>query len=163
MWVRLSRMQAAGVGCRLHPELEELLEVERRDAGTFVWIRAPFAAWENVQETLFSLTFTPRGGREQDVPGYFFRALRAITTSLNVYERHPALKGLAMLGHHAETFPVWVTGEQIWSPRPVDGEFVVLRPHFLTEAGRAITKWDGDGIGRRVDWLHDEALHRRFQ
>lgn len=165
MWVRLTRSQWGAVMDLVNPQVQSALTTELIDrGGRDVWVRAPFAAWELVAEVCEQRVFTPKGARRGGVR-FLGAALRTVAREMNAVLKHPALRAVAMIGHHAVVIPAWRQDprddfDRVWWPSPIIGaEFVVLRPTWHDEGGRRLTTWGRDGIGSRNDWLNDEASH----
>lgn len=170
MRVRLTRNRLHRLIDIVPSNVAEELQIEHEYHGTYeVTVRAAYIAWEMAQQALVDELFNPRGGVRKDANRSLVGALRAITRSKNAYDRHPALRGAAVLGHPTPvTFPVWELPEpepngMIYSPIPTVGcRFLVLRPHLLTEPGRRVTVWDEQGIAPSHDRLADEQVHQAF-
>lgn len=86
--------------------------------------------------------------------------MRRIATAQNIVLRHPAMKGLAMLGTHAGWFPVWVDGFGNRTPIPNGGKFVVLGARTVEgQRKMPITVWVEGGIAPLDHWLAQEESH----
>lgn len=67
---------------------------------------------------------TLRRGLSSSVSGAF----KDLSHAIGTYSRHPAWRGVGLLGHHPEVFPAWWTADG-YSPRPLtNGRFVILAP-----------------------------------
>ena len=127
---------------------------------TQVEIRAPYIAWQIINDRLVQEYSSRSVGSNRPVQKQIMRMLHRIATSQNRVMRHPALKGLAMLGTHGGWFPVWIDAQGWRSPVPTDGVFTVLGPR-LVDSGRApcYTVWTEDGSVPTDDWLAQEQTH----
>jgi hypothetical protein len=90
--------------------------------------------------------------------------MRKIAQAVNVIWKHPALRDMAMLGHHAVTIPAWEQPAdnfgRVWSPAPLpEAAFCVLKPTWHSEGGRNLTTWSEHGIDHRANRLNDEQVH----
>lgn len=127
---------------------------------TQVTICAPYVAWQQINDRLVAAYLTPSVGAKRSVQKQVMRMLHRVATSQNRVLRHPALKGLAMLGTHGGWFPVWIADDGRRSPMPNGGRFVVLGPR-LVDSDRATpyTVWVEDGIVPADHWLAQEETH----
>lgn len=127
---------------------------------TQVTICAPYLAWQQINDRLVAAYVTPTVGTKRSAQKQVMRMLHRIATAQNRVLRHPAFKGLAMLGTHGGWFPAWIDAHGWASPMPNSGRFVVLGPR-LVDGGRATpyTVWVEDGIVPADHWLAQEETH----
>lgn len=146
--------------------MHDELQADVTTVGAVVEIQAAYAAWRYVYLRLYDKTFGPRGGK-QGATRVEFTALRRITKELNYVDKHPALQGLAMIGLHADLFPVWEIepserDPRKYSPYPIPGhQFVVLSPVWYDGQHQTrVTRWvdNVDSPSR----LADEHLHLKL-
>lgn len=125
-------------------------------------ITAPFIGWQIVKQRLIDTHLSPTLGRQAHTPDSAMRTLKRISAAQNTMMRHPAMKGIAMLGVQAGWFPVWVEdGIEGFSPVPTpNGRFVVIGP-IWRQADRAapITTWGERGVVPHWHWLASEDAH----
>lgn len=150
MWLRTTRHRFEGFE-RYCPEwLYGELCTETVAAQTRFDVRAPAIAWLFAREVLAETIFNHRGNRRTGTPRSLFGLMTDVTTWLNELERHPAMRGLAMLGQHAQWFPVWSQWEddrqRIFSPYPNPGKFTILTPTWASYQQRQVTTWGLDGV-----------------
>lgn len=152
-------------------EIHAALTRDRRVEGLRVDVNAPFAAWLFAREALLDRAFNDRGYRNKGVPSTVGGAVRTITQAIGFVSRHPALRGMGTIGHHAVVFHVWHLhplildpGQNIYTPYPsAVGRFVVLKPTWHSGAGRSkTTTWGPSGVAPADDWLAEEAVHQRL-
>lgn len=86
-------------------EIHAVLTRDRRVEGLRVDVNAPFAAWLFAREALLDRAFNDRGYRNKGVPSTVGGAVRTITQAIGFVSRHPALRGMGTIGHHAVVFP----------------------------------------------------------
>jgi len=118
-------------------------------------IAMPAAAWRVVAESLFDYCYDSRGFRARRLRVSEINALKAVRSSLNVREAHPALSGIGAIGMIPELIPAW-TNENRFSPYPLPHEsFLVLAPTTIKLGSRRVaTKWiatDGPVRGPVLD------------
>lgn len=142
-----------------HAGLVEALGVERWKVKTQTVIRAPYVAWRLTLALLINEAFR-RDGKRRDVPRPTGTAIKRIARELNAVDRHPAMRGLAVIGWQAITFPVW-WGAAGYFPAPMPSlQFVVLKPEWTIENGKKITTWSPtEGVAPEGDRLLMEETH----
>lgn len=125
-----------------------------------VTVCAPYLAWQTISDRLVSEHLTRSVGSKRSVQKQVMRMLHRIATAQNRIVRHPAVKGLAMLGAQGGWFPVWIDANGYRSPMPNGGRFTVLGPR-LHDTGRAAcyTVWVEDGWWPADHWLAQEETH----
>lgn len=155
----------------------EALTVDRRQPLTIegrpvkrVDIYAPYAAWVFALDALLDRAFNHRGYRMRGVPSTVQAATKSISQAIGFIDRHPALRGTGVIGHHPIVFHVWRLGldqvfdGRLYSPYPQrqqPSEFVVLAPTWQRGPGRTqITTWSVEGVRPATDRLSDEAVHQ---
>ena len=147
-------------------EIHAALTRDRRVDGLRVDVNAPFAAWLFAREALLDRAFNDRGYRNKGVPSTVGGAVRTITQAIGFVSRHPALRGMGTIGHHAVVFHVWrrAGSSAVYTPYPIPAaEFVVLKPTWHSGAGRSkTTTWGSSGVAPTDDWLAEEAVHQRL-
>lgn len=152
-------------------EIHAALTRDRRVEGLRIDVNAPFATWLFAREALLDRAFNDRGYRNKGVPSTVGGAVRTITQAIGFVSRHPALRGMGTIGHHAVVFHVWRQSDTstVYTPYPLPGaeypgwEFVVLKPTWHSGAGRSkTTTWGPSGVAPADDWLAEEAVHQRL-
>lgn len=141
-----------------------LAEVFTRDVSpstkTGLSVVAPYIAWERAQAMLLDTFWTHRPRGSEQPPHHVRVMMRRIATAQNTVLRHPAIKGLAMLGINAGWFPAWVDDEGRRSPMPNGGRFVLLGARIIEgQRKTAFTVWVEDGIAPVDHWLAQEEIH----
>lgn len=170
MQVRLTPTREASIWRALHADkaMVDVLEHERWVAGARIDVCAPYAAWLAAYEALVDYTFNNRGVRRHGVTTATQAALKDLGQALGFYDRHPALRGAGVVGHHALLIPAWRLPEpdrleRLYTTYPFPGqEFVVLRPSWRTGPGRAkVTEWEASvpASSPRLR-LAEEATHQ---
>lgn len=165
MIVRLTKrgLDAVESVCADDPGMLAEIQADQRVQGARVDVYAAYAAWLWVREALLDRAFNARGYRNRDVPQSLQGALKAVAQAVGHIDRHPALREVGVLGHHALVLHVWRLAEpdrlhRVFTPYPLPGaEFVVLKPTWLSGAGRSRTTiWGPSGVGPSNDRLAEE-------
>lgn len=164
MIVRLTKrgLDAVESVCADDPGMLAEIQADQRVQGARVDVVAAYAAWVWVREALLDRAFNARGYRNRDVPQSLQGALKAVAQAVGHIDRHPALREVGVLGHHALVLHVWrlpqPDGPRIYTPYPLPGaEFVVLKPVWLHGAGKTRTTiWSPSGVGPGNDRLAEE-------
>lgn len=123
-----------------------------------------FSAAVELRELVIARCYTDQKTMRRGLSSSEHGALRDLVAAINEEARHPALRGVGMVGHHARCFPVWDLGDGSWSPSPLHSKFEVLRPDWRIDDEHPSTKftiWTSDGFACESR-LFDEALHWRF-
>lgn len=121
---------------------------------------APYIAWEHAQSMLTSMYWTHRPKPAAQPPHHVRVMMRRIATAQNAHLRHPAMKGLAMLGVHIGWFPVWIDSEGRRSPMPNGGRFAVIGSRVVEGQRKSpFTVWVEDGAFPADNWLAQEQTH----
>lgn len=121
---------------------------------------APYVAWERAMVMLNDQFWTHRPRTADPVPHHVRVMMRRIATAQNAVIRHPALKGLAMLGVHTGWFPVWIDENGYRSPLPGAGRFTVLGARVVEgQRKTAFTVWVEDGWWPADHWLAQQETH----
>lgn len=142
------------------PEIEAILELDVSAHGKgAVLVRQPYISWAIIREHIYRRTFTPRGARNRHVSETYFSLLRDIQTAINVRDRHPALRSLAVLERQVDRIPAWETSGGLYCPRPNGGRFVILDPVDVSTRALRATAWAAREPSPGDDWLCDEAVH----
>lgn len=172
MKVVLTHHQSSTISHRVSPELFEFMVEHRVQAGKSHAYYLPAIAWRTIRDELARWAYGPQmtGGRnaKNKLPGSFYTAIQRISDAIGAMEAHPALRGMGMMGHHAQRIPVWnkypwdghiVIG---WSPYPVEAAYMqVLVPRFLGDRGRNLTRWFPGSPNPEFVTEH-EVSHLRF-
>lgn len=140
------------------------------DGSTVLIEDAPYIALVFARQAMIDECYTSRNTMRRGLSKSHFLALKDVTTATNVYARHPALRGVGMVGHHTEILHVWEACSpldgRVFNPFPDPLErFVVLRPVWHIDelnAGMKITLWSADGPAPSDDRLADVQLHYRL-
>ncbi len=122
---------------------------------------APYVGWERVKNELLPQALTITGGRRAGSPAALRGAIQKIGSAQAAVVRHPAMRGLSMLGHQGGWFPAFRTAAG-WSPMPQPGSvFAVLGPVWTTiwTEKQRLTVWTTEGNWPRGHWLSTEAPH----
>ena len=167
MWVRLTERRLEAIECRVPEFLWDELTVERvQIAKTVADVRAPAIAWKLISEILLRDIYNRAGQRRTALPRFMTHATQVIVRALNANERHPALRGVGMVGYQAEAFPVWRQPvddrERLFTIFPAAGEFLVLKPIWQTVNGQRTTVWGPGGSSPGEDRLAEEGTHLRI-
>lgn len=127
------------------------------------------AAAVQVRELMIRRCYTDRETMRRGLSSSEHGALRDLVTSINVEQRHPALRGVGMVGHVAQFFPVWPrqVGDVPWSLLPYEGAAMqILRPVWHCDENHGsvkVTLWSTEGgYAPSESRLFDPALHWRF-
>lgn len=132
-------------------------------------VEAPYAAWLWIREQMIDEIYTRRGTRRQGIPVSVVGALKDVAKAVGFIDRHPALRGAGVLGHHGLVLPVWKTRRdhagRVYSPYPLlDHEFVYLKPVWHDGAGASrTTTWSHAGMAPAGTRLGDEMFHQRLR
>lgn len=142
-------------------EIHDALDRGTHDVGASKVVAIPYIAWAIVRERLTFRAFTQTGAREPSAPQRLSTVLRVIQTSINVRDRHPALRSASAIGRQVELIPAWeIVGGR--SPRPGQGRFVVLEPQSGSRIAGEFTWWRAREPGPGDDWLCQERSHLTF-
>lgn len=132
----------------------------RPSTKTGISVAAPYVAWELAVRQLMEVFWTHRPPDVNHVPKHVRIMLRRIAAAQNAFIRHPALKGVAMLGVHSGWFPVWIDDEGRRSPTPTDGRFALLGARTIEgQRKTAFTVWVEGGAVQADHWLAQEQTH----
>lgn len=137
---------------------------QRTGKGTWFDVTAPYLAWEIIARRLEAAYLAPSLGRTPKTPDAALRLIAHIAKAQNTMQRHPAMRGAAMIGIQAGWFPVWIHSTGIVSPMPLPGAtFTVIGPKWsMNDRGMRVTRWDPSGMWPRSHWLASEDAHTRL-
>ena len=132
-----------------------------------VEIDAPYPTWDFVLRALVSSTVSPAGRKVVGAPVRSVNAIKAVRSAMGAYERHPALRGLGMVGWHFGIIYGWAQERDAFgrlvSPMPNGGEFVELMPEHQGYDRFKVTVWSRSAQERVEERLAAERSHLRFQ
>lgn len=142
----------------------------------------PYIAWVAVFKQLFERAYISGELKvNRKLPGKVTRAIRAIATGLNAWERMPALRNIAQLhwqpgpvvpawampfGHawaSTNTMRPWITD---WAPFPIEGvQPMLLVPDHFTNGSVPMTRWlPVERFPANRDWVPgDDAVEASFK
>lgn len=172
MWIRLTKRGHHAV-LRVIGSDDGMLEAFTNYVipnGNRVDVQAPYAAWHFAQRQLYHTVFGPRGGRRARLSTTYHNAIKTITQEINMVDKHPALRNIAMLGWQTDVIPAWELDNfeermhtdadaRKYTPYPQPNKrFVLLSPVWeKIQGGTQVTRWVTNipGYGS----LADEETH----
>lgn len=117
----------------------------------------PYIVWVAVFKELYARAYMKREWRGGHLPARVVNTIKALAGALNAWERHPALRNIAVLNYQSgpqlpawpmpfgyawastNTARPWITD---WAPFPIEGVTpVVLRPDWFTQRQGRMTRW----------------------
>jgi len=168
MIVRLTRQQHRA--CKRYAVADEnvveWLDRDVTDASkNRVDVAMPAVGWLVMRNLLFPQVYSVKGFQRKEAPLTASRALSSIQASLNIREKHPALRRAGAIGIHRDILPVWRLPQQstdfLYSPYPGAGTFMVLMPEHITEGGQRLTVWH-ESFSHPKAVLLEESTHLVF-
>lgn len=128
-------------------------------------VAMPAIAWLRMRNILFPQVYSVKGFQRKEAPMSATRALSSIQASINLREKHPALRGAGAIGIQRDILPVWklrqTSDDFKYSPYPGKGTFMVLMPEHITQGGRRITVWH-EALSSPESVFLQEATHLIF-
>lgn len=124
-----------------------------------------YSACIALRKAMYERCYTSKNTMRRGLSSSEHGALQDLVKAANEEARHPALRGVGMVGHETRVFHAWNVGVDLWSPFPIKGErFEILKPYWAVNEeypSEKFTLWSPEGYAP-PSRLDDEALHWRF-
>lgn len=130
---------------------------------TMTIVDAPYTMWQYVFVELERAGISAKGRKARGIPMRVVSALTAVRRAMGGEERHPARKGIGMIGFHFEYLPAWERPDGTYDPFPNGGTFWMLAPEHMGTADQQFTVWSRRRPEECLEQrLAAESLHLRF-